>query len=959
MSISDQLGRSGGFASDASRMVGRRDELQRIEEVAARAVSGRGGTVLFEGEAGIGKTALVTVTAHTLAERGVRVLRGSARELEQGVGFAAIGSCLGLFRPSSEPLLEQARTMLFGGLGAAMPRSGYDHAVVETLLSLIDTWCGAGPVAVLLDDAQWIDPASLMTVQRLCEMAVDLPLFVLVAMRPWPTGHALATLWEQLEAKGAPAMRLRALSEPAVATLVEQTLGCRADPSLMTQVAAAGGNPLYVLELVSGLLDAGNIAVVDGVAEPNEESTSTNLPQSLTDAILRRLDSLSAGERHLLSMAAALGSTVDVVELSSILGESVITIWSAITSATEVGLLTRDDDRLVFRHDVIHQAIAGALPRSSRVSLRHRAAIILMTTDAPIERVAAYLSAGRGPIDRRALAWLADSIDSLLLRAPDTGIELLERAVDEPGHDLSILRLRLAYVRALLRSDRPADAERTARHVLTQAQSGTDDRAAAHLGEIRWLLAQACFAQGRMRETAATAEDALRQPGMTVKAQGRYHGFLSLTYLCAERYAIAEQAARLALSIGDAHGDPIATGMGCTTLSGLRYASGHLDDAIEFSDRVIAAGPGDQFDIHLVRGNTLIELDRFDEAEATFTSSVRQGQRVAHMRPAHQFSRARIRFLTGAWDDAVAEMAPLQDLPDSFGYATPMRALHTLIALRRGSAVFTEIPEDESDGRFGSRTYLHMGAWARATTCESHGRTGEALEILSEASSRLAGTLCAATLYYIYPDLARLAALAGDHRAAEQVAQAAMSVAQQQSTPSRRATAALCRGLASGRTDLLAEAVTDFRAAGRPWYEAQAQESLAAQLAHDGEGRDANVALDRALDLYERIGCEWDAARGQARLRESGIRRGRRGKRGRPKHGLAALTITERKVAELVAQGRSNSDVAARMFLSRRTVETHMSNILAKLGLTSRLQVATTLTAHHATEAPIVGNGHH
>ena len=95
-----------------------------------------------------------------------------------------------------------------------------------------------------------------------------------------------------------------------------------------------------------------------------------------------------------------------------------------------------------------------------------------------------------------------------------------------------------------------------------------------------------------------------------------------------------------------------------------------------------------------------------------------------------------------------------------------------------------------------------------------------------------------------------------------------------------------------------------------------------------------------AQDHYARLGASWDAARADPRLRAHGIRRGVHGERKRPKADRAALTDTEQTVAALLAEGRSNPDIAARMFISRRTVQFHVSNILAKLGLSSRVELA-------------------
>ena len=107
-----------------------------------------------------------------------------------------------------------------------------------------------------------------------------------------------------------------------------------------------------------------------------------------------------------------------------------------------------------------------------------------------------------------------------------------------------------------------------------------------------------------------------------------------------------------------------------------------------------------------------------------------------------------------------------------------------------------------------------------------------------------------------------------------------------------------------------------------------------------GQEQQARQQLEAAQDRYARLDATWDAARADARLRRYGIRRGAHGRRGRPKMGWAALTDTEQTVARLLAGGLSNPDIAGRMFISRRTVQFHVSNILAKLGLSSRVELA-------------------
>ncbi|MBY8862777.1 AAA family ATPase [Nocardia sp. CA2R105] len=174
-------------------------------------------------------------------------------------------------------------------------------------------------------------------------------------------------------------------------------------------------------------------------------------------------------------------------------------------------------------------------------------------------------------------------------------------------------------------------------------------------------------------------------------------------------------------------------------------------------------------------------------------------------------------------------------------------------------------------------------------------------------------------------------------------AAAAESLVESLSAPSDPTTVRLFRGLADGDVDVVAETVAEFARSERPRFAALAGENLAEMLVRNGRTAEARTALETAVRRYEELGAVPETARVQARLRELGVRRGvrgPRGPRGRPKTGWDALTVTEEKVAVQVAQGCSNAEIAEKMFLSRRTVQTHVSNILSKLGLRSRVQVA-------------------
>jgi DNA-binding NarL/FixJ family response regulator len=180
----------------------------------------------------------------------------------------------------------------------------------------------------------------------------------------------------------------------------------------------------------------------------------------------------------------------------------------------------------------------------------------------------------------------------------------------------------------------------------------------------------------------------------------------------------------------------------------------------------------------------------------------------------------------------------------------------------------------------------------------------------------------------------------GEQTTARQAVAELTRYAAEREGPALHRSAAFAAAILAGDVAALLKAADAYAAAGRPLLEAQAREHAAEALAVAGHGPEARLQLDAAQDRYAALNASWDASRANARLRAHGIRRGVHGERRRPKAGWAALTDTEQTVAALLAEGLSNPDIAGRMFISRRTVQFHVSSILAKLGLSSRVELA-------------------
>lgn len=928
-------------------IVGRSAEVATLRALAERAADGTGAVAVIEGDPGIGKTTVLDALALECDRLGFRVLRGAAEELERQVPFAAISVCLGLrgAAPDSDAAAVAAALRGEEALGRSTAAVSREIAIAEEILDLVERWSTAGPTAILLDDAQWADPASVLVLHRLSQGIEAQPVLLVLATRPTVAEEPVTGLLRALSGRGAHVLRLKPLDEEAVAAMVEALLGAAAGTGLLKLVSGAGGNPLYVSELVSAAFREGAVQITEGVADVSDtliETGSGWMPRSLVEAVLSQLNFLPPAAREALQIAAVLGQTIDVSLLATVLDTSVVQAWAVVHLAIRVGLVEETGTELGFRHDLIREALAESLPAPVRRAVQRRAGESLAAAGAPPERVAEHLFAGPG-IDTSGATWLVQAADTLIVRAPALAVDLFRRAIAAGVGDANALRFHLA--RALLWAGRLKEAEQAAQDALA------DGRDPEREGDLRWLLAQACFRLGHIDDVVAGAREAVASPRVSEAQKGRFHGLAALCLLFQHR--LPETAAEAAKSVaaGEASGDPVAIGYGHYAHAALRQAQGRPSEAlaaVDLARRRFAEGirPDLQVDPDGLRGHCLIQLDRLTEADAALAAAIRGNLRVDGVYAAlNQAARVLVRLLDGRWDDALAEIRTGLEMPDPLGWAAAaLRAVQALIEAHRGS--FHGSPEQLSGPGRPARFLSYLTAWAVATGHETHGRPGEAIGTLQRYRADSRGMVPAALLTPIYPDLARLADAAGDHKLVQELAALTESLATAEPTASRRGTAGLCRGLAERDPELLGIAAAVFRDASRPLFEAYARENAATVLAKLGRTADARRSLEAAVAIYERLDAAWDVSRAEARLRNAGVRRGVHGSRKRPRQGWDALTETETRVALLVAEGYSNPDIAAQLFISRRTVQTHVSNILAKLNLNSRVELAVVAAAH-------------
>jgi DNA-binding CsgD family transcriptional regulator/tetratricopeptide (TPR) repeat protein len=925
---------------------GRQGELAILREAVASARSGRGRIVLIEGEAGIGKTSLVDACLTELAG-GCQVLRTRAHELDRHRPFGAFVDPL-TPRPDETASEAVDFARLLGGERPPgdlhlVHEPGARVHVLEAILAALERMWMKRALLLAVEDVQWADPESLTCLYHLARRVSVAPVVVLLTYRPSPRLPELEALIGSLLGLGAPAMTLGPLDGQTVTHLAAHVLGAPPGATLTRQLDRAGGNPLFVTALLQALQEEGVLEVKDG----RVEALTDIVPPPLRLIILRRLAVLSSPCLETLRLASILGPYFSPQDLCLVAGASAPALTAPLREALEAGFLHEQGDDLAFRHELVWEAIYEDQPRGVRRALHIAAGEALAAADAPAARVAAHLERGAEPGDTRAIEWLRRAAREVALRAPAVAVGLLRRAQELAASLTGQEALLVELVVVLVWSGRVDEAERLAREVLADPHDESVD------GALRLVLARALTLGGRNAEAvrhveAALADGSLREPEYSeLVAWGALAVFpvdpvLAQTW-AREAHAAAERAGH----------DP-AVCIALTALSGSALLRGDLEEAIGLADHSAqrASSSADEEARRwpaagMAVSVSLIESDRLDDAERVLQQRRATSEEVGSWGLAsHAFCAAHARFARGEWDDARAEAKAGVALAEEIGGrsgAVCGLAILALIALHRDeldTAAEAVTAAGDELARVGYQFYGHWAIWARGLLAEARGELPEALAALEEVWDLCAGVDSVPDVARLGPDLMRLKLAAGQLDDAHAVADTVQRAADRLKTASARGAALRCRGLVRGDPQILIQALEACRSAPRPLEQARAAEEAGAALAHTAERSQAAAILDEALEIYQRLGAVRYAARVEAQLRDLGVRRGRRGSRDRPRTGWESLTSTELRVIALVATGLTNPEVARRLYVSRHTIESHLSHVFAKLGLASRVQLA-------------------
>jgi DNA-binding CsgD family transcriptional regulator/tetratricopeptide (TPR) repeat protein len=916
-----------GRAAEIALLAGHLDAL----------AAGTGAFVVIEGEAGIGKTHLAGAVARSASALGAQVVRGGADELNRDRPGALV---LGLATALSVPIegFVDSVGLLGGSRGFALG---------EAVAVAIEDNSVRRPVLVVLEDLQWADDLSMRTVVSLARRVAPLQVAVVATVRPAPRSPLLERFLASQTGSSVARVVLDSLPEAAVTALVASTAGLPPGPLLAGRIAGAAGNPLYVLELLKALEDSGDLQRRGGLVDVAD----TGLPAPLRATVLARLSSLSGEAVESLRLASLLGREFTLTDLAAVAGRSVVQVASALRGALDSGILSGTSDTLSFRHDLIRDAVYDDMVPAIRRDLHAAAGRALAAAGAPVLQVARQMELGARPGDVAAAEWLVRAATEALTLDHAAGAELLRQALviagdDWPDRD----RVQAALVAPLASSGRVAEAQHLARRMI---ERGVDDAAAFALHEA---LVSVAASSGDLVAAADAARSAMATPGATeVEVAVLECLEANLALLTGRDVAQVRATAAAALETAGtlgADGDALEC-VAHHTLAMTEGAGGRYDRAINHarsSARLLFRGGVPHYGYLIPdvwEASLLCFADRFDDAlEAYDAARVRAERRGAltllvqtHAAVGH------VHVLAGRWDDAIAELeAGLVVSEDTGNHAHDVgyNALLARIALGRGR-------EDEAERRLASgMEALGHGrhlfgvdflVWVAADILERREDSAGALAMLGEVWDASAAVRGMIGFRLLGPVLARLASETGDAGRASGIVLALEELAVGTGTSSVRGAALRARGLVDRAPEPLVEAVDAYRDSPRRLELAMTCEDAADELFRVGRTEDAAAMLDEAAGVYLEAVAVAEVARIDSSLRQKGIRR-RRSRAGKVSHGWDALSPTERIVVDLVTRGLSNPKIGEQLYISRRTVETHLSHVYRKLGVANRAQLA-------------------
>ncbi|QFG27019.1 AAA family ATPase [Actinomadura sp. WMMB 499] len=940
-------------------LVGRSDELRRLEDALAAAP----GAVLIGGEAGLGKTRLIREFAGSVGDRA-RVLVGGCLELgSDGLPFAPFTTVLrGLVRDIGidgvAGLVPRGDT---GALARLLPEfgeperdaaSGEERArLFELVLTLLERLAERAPVVLVIEDAHWADRSTRDLLAFLTRNLGDAPVLVVVTYRTdeLHRGHPLRTLLAGLErVERVRRLEPARLSRAETAALVTALLGDEPPAGLVDRIARRSeGNPLFIEALLD---DDGTLAC--------------ELPESLRDLLLAGVQRLPEETQEVLRDASGGGTRIEHALLAAVTGLDDAALTRTLRPAVAANVLVVDGDGYAFRHALIREAVHDDLLPGEHTRLHTRYAEALENEPALVpdgrlwvelshhwksahNAVWALVASWRAAsYARKALAYaeclaMLSRVMELWELVPDAPERIgapLERVLEKAARTANLageyergIKLASAALREIGESDDDPDVRERRAELL------------ALRGRMRYQMARSGFIED-VRAAAATLPPD-RRTVLRARVLSTLATYIRFTTNIDEGRAAAAESYAIARELGD----PVAEAHALCTLfcTDIDYADGSM--LAEVADAAARSGDHGALMRHAVLRSHFLEGSGLHaEAAEVARLGKETASRFGLARTDGTFlciNEAEPLVSLGRWDEALAVMEHALAQEPSVTTRTSLLVMSGEIALFRGEPDTAR----ERLARTNQVANVHT-AWLktqdyfstqrlRARLALADGDPAAALEAVLRVVERpglpddaryawpalvLGATACAQLGAGVDDDLKRI----------EERATALPCLGPLQDTYRRTFEAELGRARGAADRDAWDAAAAAWEGIGNPFEHATALVRAAEAALAAGDHDAASVRLDTAAGLARGLRAEPLAAL------VADLRRRTRS----PRNGTAPLGLTPREfeVLRLVAEGRSNRDIAAALFISAKTASVHVSNILGKLGVASRGEAAAT-----------------
>ncbi len=898
----------------STEVVGREQELASLRAFIEREEGGPA-ALMFEGEPGIGKSTLWVVGVQEAAARGLRVLSARPSEAERGLAHAGLGDLFeGVLGDVLSTLAPPRRHALEVALLVEEAHDDpVDHrALAVAVRDVLDLLSDREPVVVAVDDVQWLDPSSARALAFALRRLGEKNIRVLLARRL----VAGAGVFELESGLPLEQVELEPLSVGAVHRLLRDRLGRSfARQTLLRIHEQSGGNPFFALEIARAL---------DGDVDPLEPLP---VPPTLEGLVRVRLTGLPPRTRDALGLAAAIGTPSDVLLAQAGVPEG------ALDPALAAHVVERDDGTIRFTHPLLSSALYNDL-EDQRQSVHARIADVVAD---PVVRARHLALSSDEPN-----AEIAMTVDEAAIIAADRGA-LAEAA------ELSEQALRLTPEPELDERGRRALAAARAHQAAgewTRARTIATSLADAELGALR---AEALIVLAELESidgSIALLQEALLEAESSLVLQAEIQIRLASAVRFREGFVKAHQRAGAALELAEGLDDDALRVQALAVLADLGSGMGDKEARAQAARALELADESGQPRLeHIAADVAWIALS--DEPQAVrqhLEDEFERWRERDEPRSADAlWQLALIELEAGSWELAAEQAARARDIAFQYGIEIPQHHLPTaLIAVHRGQLDLARETSmrglDLAEKHLGLHPPYHLAVIGLVALWRGDAATGA--EWFGRAHSR------ALQLGWFDPQNRPWTDEYVDALLELGRIDDAVEVLDLWEADARRvgrekilAHVMRCRGqIAAARGDideamaLLDGAVARHEELDDRYGRARALLALGVLRRRARQKRLARDAIVEALAAFEQLGAATWVERARSELGSIGGRKREEG-----------LTQAERRVAVLVAEGRTNREVAAALFLGERTVASHLTHIYVKLGIRSRTELARVL----------------